>query len=163
MIGGMGKKLVECHDLKKNSWDDQLPQLNVSRASASCCVLNDQLYVMCGMSAGQSLHSVERIAVSAITEKTGGSSWELLEPTQTDLHPMMYPASVALNDTQIVILGGVEFCDTYLGDIIVYDPSENTYAQQDKQGGELQLIKKSSQMDSWKASMMGDLKSLRTS
>ena len=94
----------------------------MSRASASCCVLNDQLYVMCGMSAGQSLHSVERIAVSAITEKTTGSSWELLEPTQTDLHPMMYPASVALNDTQIVILGGVEFCDTYLGDIIVYDP-----------------------------------------
>lgn len=77
---------------------------------------------MCGMSAGQSLHSVERIAVSAITNKTSGSSWELLEPTQTDLHPMMYPASVALNDTQIVILGGVEFCDTYLGDIIVYDP-----------------------------------------
>ena len=103
--------------MKMRSWD-KLADLNYARNAASACVLNHVIYVIGGEGTSGHLNSIERL------DHRNEEAWQLIEVPQDVLSARYYTGFVAINDTEIAILGG---CDdrTYYNDVYLFNTKTN--------------------------------------
>ena len=103
--------------MKMRSWD-KLADLNYARNAATACVLNHVIYVICGKGTSGHLNSIERL------DHQNEEAWQLIEVPQDVLSVRSYTGFVAINDTEIAILGG---CDdrTNYNDVYLFNTKTN--------------------------------------
>ena len=68
---------VSSYDIKRDTWQIDLPKLNTARDAASACVLKANVYVFCGMDDYRAMNTIEVISeFSIFSEST--ATWSLI-------------------------------------------------------------------------------------
>ena len=88
----------------------------------SSCIQANFLFIFCGKgsyfndfnSKSDFLNSVERI------DLTDGTRWELIEPLMNDLMPRIYTLVCPVNESQIILMGGLNI-NVALADMWMFD------------------------------------------
>ena len=124
-IGGFDSNIhylrtVSSYQVKDNMWIEDLPQMNERRYGASACHLLKYVYVFAGREGRICLNSIEKIDVDSLVS-FGKAVWKLIQVPQNILSTRTIPAVSQLNDTEIVIMGGLDGYQTYLGDLVVFN------------------------------------------
>ena len=96
--------------------------MNQARHRASACCLADQVYIFAGYDSNEGyLNSIEKIGAGSLISN-GRDRWELIQISPTILSPRERPAVAPLNNTEIMIFGGLgNYGNNYFGDLIVFD------------------------------------------
>lgn len=101
--------LANCHryDIVRNQWQE-MKQMRQARMRHSSCQLAGHIYVFCGMiELGNMVNSVEKLSIEADPNLQVSKGWEqIAEANLTALPGLSMHMSVALNDFEIVMLGG---------------------------------------------------------
>lgn len=124
LIGGRGEegclKDLSHHKIADNRWTHGLAKLNTARRSAGGTYFKGHAYVVAGYSDDKLLSCVERINTNRILNRK--FSWEHLSVDDSLFRPTYFPSVAPLNDTQIVLFGGIMHCD-----ITIFDTTTNTF------------------------------------
>ena len=79
-IGGMSLRSLDTtamYCFETNKWRTMLQRLNVARVSASACVVENNIYIVCGGSdRDRGVSSLEKLPISALSNSE--IQWELL-------------------------------------------------------------------------------------
>ena len=94
--------------------------MNQARYAAAACCLADQVYIFAGYDGDDCLNSIEKIGAGSLISN-GVDRWELIQTSPTILSPRIDPAVAPLNNTEIMIFGGLDEDGNNLGDVIVFD------------------------------------------
>jgi N-acetylneuraminic acid mutarotase len=98
--------------------------MNCARKGAASCTLGGAVYVFCGFGSDtMPMSSVEMLTDAGSTPELL-ESWKLIYIPEAVLTPRWLPAVVALNDNEIVIMGGCTYEDDEvenMGDVILFN------------------------------------------
>lgn len=109
---------VSSYDILSDSWSGNLPKLNVTRCSASVCLLKATIYVFCGNYNGECLNTIETISETSLVSSFT-ACWQVIEVPRNILTPRFHLAVAPISDTEIAILGGWTG-DTALSDVVLF-------------------------------------------
>ena len=138
-LGGKNSKDVEMFDLDEKNWK-KYPDLNYSRESAACCVVNDT-YIYCFFGYDEEnatyLSSIEKY------DLVYKSEWEVINPygNKTFMKKKM-SACVKYRknfEENIYIVGGINVLNKESNDCLIYNEKNNTIEKE----GEMSLPYKS--------------------
>ena len=135
-IGGISTaalKTVECYDIKKDSWRN-ISYLNEARWYASSCFLGQNVYVFCGRkNMSEFVTSIESLSIDAISAQNK-IPWQKIELTYGQILPRLQPAVIAVNNTQIIIMGGEGTNCQYTSEILLFDTNVKTVTNEIENG-----------------------------
>ena len=78
VIGGLREKTVSSHNIKTNTWFDNLSQLNEVRYKSSACLLAGHVYVFFGAYGYEDyLNSIEKITTDSLFSRSQ-NFWTLI-------------------------------------------------------------------------------------
>ena len=114
---------MELYRLQTRRWSS-LPNLNIARQSASSCCHGGYIYTFGGRTTGNDVtNSIERLSISHLQASfkgpLSGSAWELIEPPESQLQKRADAVMVSCNETEIMILGGVNLRHHKLCDVTI--------------------------------------------
>ena len=95
------------------------PDLNVARTSHSSCAQGRFLFVFCGCNDTGSLNSIEQLDTEADTNGSA-TQWNLISVSPDVLSGRFWPLVVAINPTEILIMGGISGRE-YKSDVYIFN------------------------------------------
>lgn len=108
MVGGQNEVClgaVSHHNLTDNKWTHTIAKLNTPRRSAGGCFIKGIVYIVGGHSDSKPLNCIERINAVRIVENQ--PKWQHIKLAEDVFVPTAYPSVAPLNDSELVILGGL--------------------------------------------------------
>ena len=99
--------------------------MSIPRRRHSSCSLGNYIYAVCGYVGGKKIkytNSIERLDVSTIGSKR--HQWTQLETRIFCIEPRADPAVAAINENEIVILGGDIAPNKWIGDFIIINVND---------------------------------------
>ena len=107
-------------NFETQQWEN-LPGLFLRRRGHSSCMIDQDLYVFCGVTRHYFTSLVERLRGAASANIPAGSSFESIVTEAPICSPRSKTAVSALNQHEIVILGGQNKNNEDLGDVIIFN------------------------------------------
>ncbi len=107
---------VEVYDPLSDTWNDQVPQLNLARDNATAQVWNDKIYIFGGAHGSELVSPVEMYDPSA-------GSWQIISQLPTQRLGM---ASVS-TDSSIWLIGGANSQGNFYPTVEKYFPATNSW------------------------------------
>ena len=115
-----------------------MPGMNEIRIRHASVAVGDTVYVVCGYQGyGRYLNSLERLDTTQIDSDV--ARWLLIRVPDSDLPPRAELVAAAINDNQIVILGGTTEKENDFSDVAIFDEAQTSIVERKKLKGQQQL------------------------